>query len=192
MKFHMVTDANYDLPLTGTVTTAKRNNSPLLPTVMEHGEALHPWLVPRVAVADRGYDAKSNHQYLIDHGVLPIIHIRKATAHNGLRDGIYESKGAPTCFGSVPMEYVTSHPEFGHMYRCQEGGCHLAGSLKGGIIHCDAEVWEDPARNPRVLGPVRRDSQEWEDLYSKRQAIERIFKSLKESRRLNSHCTRGL
>ena len=43
-----------------------------------------------------------------------------------------------------------------------------------------------------MSGPVRRDTQEWTDLYAKRQAIERIFKSLKESRRLNSHCVRGL
>ena len=39
---------------------------------------------------------------------------------------------------------------------------------------------------------MRRDSQEWKDLYVKRQAIERVFKSLKESRRLNRHCVRGL
>ena len=192
MKFHMVADANYGVPLAGILTTAKRNDSPLLPTVIEQGEALHPWFGPRLAVADRGYDSQTNHQYLIDRGILPIIHIRKPVAEDGLRDGIYTAQGVPTCLGKVPMQYVDSHPEFGHLYRCRDGGCHLAGSLNGGIRHCDTEVWEDHSRNPRVSGPVRRDSQEWKDLYAKREAIERIFKSLKESRRLNSHCTRGL
>ena len=38
----------------------------------------------------------------------------------------------------------------------------------------------------------RRGSQKWKDLYAKRQAIERVFKSMKESRRLERHCVRGL
>ena len=149
MKFHMVADANYGLPLAGVVTTARRNDSPLLPTVMEQGESLHSWFGPRAAVADRGYDAKSNHQYLIDRGVLPIIHIRKATAKDKMRDDIYTPDGVPTCMGNVPMEYVDSHPEFGHLYRCREGGCHLAGSFNAGILHCDTEVWESTLRNPK-------------------------------------------
>ena len=33
---------------------------------------------------------------------------------------------------------------------------------------------------------------EWKDHYRKRQAIERVFKSTKESRRLERHCVRGL
>ena len=74
--------------------------------------------------------------------------------------------------------------------RCR--GCHLAGPMRGGVIHCDSQVWEDPARNIRLFGVVRRDSQEWKDLYTKRQAIERVFKSMKESRRLERHCVRGL
>ena len=42
------------------------------------------------------------------------------------------------------------------------------------------------------MGPVPRDSQEWRNLYSLRQGIERVFKGLKESRRLERHCVRGL
>ena len=64
--------------------------------------------------------------------------------------------------------------------------------MRGAIRHCDTEVWEDPAENIRLFGVVRRDSQEWKTLYAKRQAIERVFKSMKESRRLERHCIRGL
>ena len=88
------------------------------------------------------------------------------------------------------MEYVRSDPEKGHLYRCK--GCHLADSMSGGIRHCDSQVWEDPSQNIRLFGVVRRGSQEWKDLYTKRQAIERVFKSMKESRRLERHCIRGL
>ena len=184
-KVHMVADANYGLPLAHVVTTAKRNDSPELPTVMEHAEALYPWFRPAVAVADRGYDSRANHEYLHQKGILPIIHIRRTD-----KDSIYTLEGVPTCLGQVPMEYVRSDPEKGHLYRCR--GCHLAGSMRGGIRHCDTEVWEDPTQNIRLFGVLRRGSQEWKDLYTKRQAIERVFKSMKESRRLERHCVRGL
>ena len=83
------------------------------------------------------------------------------------------------------MEYVISHPEFGHMYRCQAEGSHLSDSSASGVRHCVSEVWEDSAKNPRLFGLVLRDNPE-------RQTIERTFKSLKETRRLNRHCIRGI
>ena len=188
-KVHMVADANYGVPLAHLVTTAKRNDSPELPAVIARTEALYPWFKPSAVVADRGYDSVANHEYLHQRGILPVIHIRRK-ANAALHDGIYTVQGVPTCLGQVPMEYVRSDPEKGHLYRCK--GCHLADSMSGGIRHCDSQVWEDPAKNIRLFGVVRRGSQEWKDLYAKRQAIERVFKSMKESRRLERHCVRGL
>ena len=43
-----------------------------------------------------------------------------------------------------------------------------------------------------LFAATRRDGPEWKALYAKRQAIERVFKSMKESRRLERHCVRGL
>ena len=188
-KVHMVADANYGVPLAHIVTTAKRNDSPELPATIARAEALYPWFRPTVAVADRGYDSRSNHEDLLQKGILPIIHIRRK-ANAALYDGIYTEQGVPTCLGQVPMEYVKSDPERGHLYKCK--GCHLAGTMRGGIHHCDTEVWEDPQKDIRLFGVVRRDSEEWKALYAKRQAIERVFKSMKESRRLERHCVRGL
>ena len=188
-KVHMVADANYGMPLAHIVTTAKRSDSPELPAVIAWAEALYPWFKPSVVVADRGYDSMANHEWLHGKGILPVIHIRRK-ANAALYDGIYTEQGVPTCLGQVPMEYVRSDPEKGHLYRCK--GCHLFGTMRGGIRHCDTEVWEDPSKNIRLFGVVRRGSQEWKDLYTKRQAIERVFKSMKESRRLERHCVRGL
>ena len=187
-KVHMVADANYGVPLAHTVTTAKRNDSPMLPEVIEKAKSLLPWLQPKALVADRGYDATSNHEYLCEKGIVPVIHIRRK-ANAALYDGIYTEQGVPTCLGQVPMEYVRSDPEKGHLYRCV--GCHLKDSNRGGIRHCDSEVWEDPAKNLRLFGVLRRNGPEWKALYAKRQAIERVFKSMKESRRLERHCVRG-
>ena len=162
-KVHMVADANHGVPLAHVVTTAKRNDSPELPAVIARTEALYPWFQPAAVMADRGYDSMANHKYLHQKGILPIIHIRRK-ANAALYDGIYTEQGVPTCLGQVPMEYVRSDPEKGHLYRCK--GCHLAGTMRGGVIHCDTEVWEDPARNIRLFGVLRRGSQEWKDLYN--------------------------
>ena len=188
-KDHMVADVNYGLPLGHICTTASRNDSPELPNVIAHTERLYQWFRPDVVIADKGYDAASNHEYLNDKGIVPIIHLRRAPK-GGLYEGIYTNDGVPTCVGQVPMRYVRSDPVKGHLYRCV--GCHLAKSYRGGIRHCDTEVWEDPKENIRLFGVVRRQSPEWKALYAKRQAIERVFKSMKESRRLERHNARGL
>ena len=189
-KVHMVADANYGVPLAHVVTTAKRNDSPELPAVIARAETLYPWFKPSAVIADRGYDSTANHEHLHWKGIIPVIHIRRSRGHAALYNGIYTEQGVPTCLGQIPMEYVMSDPEKGHLYRCK--GCHLADSMSGGIRHCDTEIWEDPSQNIRLFGVLRRGSSEWKDLYTKRQAIERVFKSMKESRRLERHCVRGL
>ncbi len=189
-KVHMVADANYGVPLGLLVTTAKRGDTKELPAIITHAEALLPWFSPRAVIADRGYDSMANHQHLLSKGILPVIHIR-GNAHRGLKTDIHTSAGVPTCLGQIPMRYVRSDPVKGRLYRC--AGCHLAGTIRGGAHQaCDDEVWQDPNENIRVFGAIRRDGPEWKDLYAKRQAIERVFKSMKESRRLERHCVRGL
>ena len=195
-KVHMVADANHGIPLAQYVTTASRNDSPELPTIIAHAENLYSWFRPKVAIADRGYDALSNHEYLWwGKGIIPIIHIRRK---GGVRpeggtefyDDTFTKEGIPVCIGQIPMTYIRSDPKRGHLYRCV--GCHLAKSFRGGVRHCDTEIWQDPTENIRLFGVIRRDSPEWEALYAKRQAIERVFKSMKESRRLDKHYLRGL
>ena len=193
-KVHAVADAVYGVPLACVVTSGNRNDSPLLPQVMERAAGLFSWWDPKVAIGDRGYDSSANHNWLDARGVSAVIHIRQTSQDPAkLHDGVYTIGGVPTCMGGVPMEYAGTDAETGHhLYICQEGGCHLKGSNKGGVVYCDSEVWEDPSSNLRLFGRIRRDSAEWKRYYKRRQAIERVFKSLKESRRLERHCVRGL
>ncbi len=190
-KVHMVADANHGVPLAQFVTTAKRNDSPELPQVVARAESLYAWFRPAALIADRGYDGRPNHEFLNDKEILPIIHIKRP-GNAKFYEGIYTEKGIPTCLGQVPMEYVRSDPERGHLYRCRPEACDLDGTTVGGPHRCNAEVWEDPTRDIRLFGVIRRDGPEWKFLYEKRQAIERVFKSMKESRRLERHCVRGL
>ncbi len=189
-KIHMIADTVHEVPLSIIVTTASKNDSPLLPVVMYKAQSELPWLQPKSLMADRGYDAMSNFDYLDKQGTLPIIRI-KSNPKGTLKEGIYTTDGVPTCIGKIPMEYVKSE-DGKHLYKCV--GCHLKDSTAGMSTHCDTEVWEDPSRNLRLFGPphMRRESPEWKSLYQKRQGIERVFRSLKQTRRLERHCMRGL
>ena len=190
-KYHAVVDAIYGIPITGFTTTAKRNDSPELPNLLAQAASAHDWFAPRYVMADRGYDSQANHQAVLVRAAVPIIAIRHSTGRGSrLHEGIYNNDGSPTCLGQVAMEYVRTDPQKGHLYRCQPEGCHL--KIRRGVLHCKDQVWENRKDNSRLFGEVRRGSQQWKDLYGLRQSVERVFKSLKQSRRLEAHCVRGL
>ena len=189
-KLHMVADANHGIPLGMVVTTGSRNDSPELPPLMDKARELFPWFRPTAVMADRGYDAMSNYEHIHRYEALPVVLIRELSPTKVYED-IYNKEGIPICVGNIPMEYVKTDPASGHhLYRC--GGCSLANSTWGMVRRCDDELWTDPNTNRRLFSPIRRQSPEWKVLYVKRQSIERTFKSLKQSRRLESHCARGL
>ena len=190
----MIADANYGLPLATSSTTASRNDSPELPAVFAKTESLYPGSIhpslSRIAATTRRPTTSSCAARMR----CPIIHIRRKPGPGGtLYDGIYTEKGVPTCLGQIPMEYVRSDPDRGHLYRCNTKGCRLAVSIEGR---------DPPLRHGGMGGPHQKRQavrghqagwgQEWKALYAKRQAIERVFKSMKESRRLERHCVRGL
>ena len=192
-KVHMVADATHDLPIAFTVTPGNESDSPEMREVMDKTIGMFKWFKPKVALADRGYDAMDNFTYLFKKGIDPIIHIRKPTAHDGLYDGIYNKDALPLCMGMEPMDYIGEDGEGRYIFRCRSEGCHLKDSTQGGTRKCDTVIAEDRLNNLRVFGDkTRRGTPEWKAKYKKRWSVERVFKSMKESRRLESHCVRGL
>ena len=75
-KMHLLSDVNYGIPLDFIITAANESDSPQLPLVVRKAKRTHAWLQPEYLLADRGYDAQSNHQFLVDQGITPVIHIR--------------------------------------------------------------------------------------------------------------------
>ena len=192
-KLHLLADANYGIPLSYQITPANVNDSPTLPPLLKQAKGTFAWLHPGFVLADRGYDSSANHRAVVEQDAVPIIHIRKPTANDGLYGGIYTEKGAPTCMSKNAMEYVRTDPETGrHLFRCPEAGCPLKAKNSGAVLYCDSEVWENPMENLRVVGIVWRGSEEWDRHYAKRMSIERIFRSLKHSRGLEGHMVRSM
>lgn len=187
-KIHMVCDAKYGIPLAYELRSANEHDSPLLPDVVGKALRLYPWLKPRYLLGDRGYDAASNHEFLLKRGIVPIILMRKPPKGT-LHDDLYDEKGRPACLdGETPMEFVRTDPKTDkHLFRCPPEGCVLKERSTGAMRYCDtrelhAVDWRD---SPRAVGVVARSSPEWQQLYSQRQTVERLFHSLKHSRLLD-------
>ena len=192
-KMHLVSDATHGVPLSFTITPANENDSTQLPGLVNKALGNYPWIEPGAFLADRGYDSLANHKFLFDLGIIPVIHIRKPTADDGLYDGIYSKEGKPVCIGQASMEYVRTDSETGaHLFRCRGEGCPLITLGTRATAHCDSEVWEGPEANLRVLGPLPRFTAAWKRLYRQRMSIERVFRSLKHSRGLERHCVMGM
>lgn len=53
-------------------------------------------------------------------------------------------------------------------------------------------MWIKPSQDHRRFCPIPRASWRWQALYDQRQSCERLFSRLKEHRRLDDHCFRGI
>ena len=134
-KMHLVSDATHGVPLTFTITPANASDSTQLKPVMSKLLDAYPWIEPGCLLADRGYDSQQNHRYLLKQNIIPVIHIRKPTAEDGLYDGLYNAEGRPVCLGQQPMEYVKTDQTTGHhLFRCSPEGCPLRNYLKLGLV----------------------------------------------------------
>ena len=190
-KAHTLVCADSGVPLGFILTTANTNDAPMFTPLADKAMKSLPWLKPSFIVADRGYDSERNHRAAVSRGITPIIHIRSNPKGSSV---IYDPvAGAPTCLGKQAMRYIRTDPETGHhLFRCPGQGCQLKTEGSKAIRHCDDEVWENPADNLRVVGIVARQSREWWALYNKRQSVERLFRSAKHSRLLDTHQQRCL
>lgn len=172
-KLHLICDSNYGVPLAHEVLPTNRNDPPTLPCLMDQVEAKHPCLKMRYPTADKGYDALSNYRHLDRRGIVPVIPLR-----NTDKEGLYDQKGRPLCFGNKPMEYVGTDPDKGHLFRCRQQGCHLKNRV-GMTRYCDIECYETLKGDALLkVGQLPRTTRRWKRLYKRRTSVERAFRSL--------------
>lgn len=103
--------------------------------------------------------------------------------------GLDES-GIPHCQAGFPLLLKDHDKKKGIRYVCPYRADKVD-CTKGS--QCSLKmVWIRPLWEYRKFCSIPRDSDEWNEIYSKRTAVERVNSKLKEHRRLNAHCHRGL
>ena len=90
----------------------------------------------------------------------------------------------------LPLLLVGHDKKKGMKYVCPHKASKITCPL---LQRCNLKVvWIRLFWDYRKFCSIPRDSDQWLGIYSKRSAVERVFSKLKEHRRLNSHCHRGL
>ena len=185
-KFHLAVCAKYGIPLAAITSTGGVYDGHYLPALLEQAAA-HSWFAPAVVAADRGYDSAAVHAAIATHGAAAVIPLRAKSAPS---PDVYDKDYNITCIGGKPMKRIKTDPAKGTLYRCPSEGCHLA--KRKGVLYCQDEHREKGSDNLRLFPKIPRKTPEWEAHYKERQSVERVFKSLKQARRLGEPYLMGL
>jgi len=187
-KLHLLIDTTWELPIACDVTLAREADVTHLIPLLNKAQKKFSWFRPWHIVADKGYDAGYNYKAIHDMGSIPII--KMVENRQSERTYSLDEQGIPHCQSGLPLLLKDHDKKKGIRYVCP----HRAGKAECRLCdQCSMKVvWVRPLWEYRKQCSIPRNSEEWNAVYSKRTSIERVNSKLKEHRRLNSHCHRGL
>jgi len=187
-KLHLLVDSAWELPIACNITLAREADVTNLIPLIEKARNKFEWFYPWHVIADKGYDAGYNYKAIHNMGAIPIIKMKEKQQSEGKYT--IDELGIPHCKSGLPLLLKDHDKKKGLRYVCP----YRAGKADCQIHQeCTLKVvWIRPLWEYRKLCTIPRDSDEWNSVYSKRTAVERVNSKLKEHRRLNSHCHRGL
>jgi hypothetical protein len=205
-KLHLIVDANYELPVSYSITKASVSDIKEAHHMIETLEEERPGILERCETmeADRGYDDTKLIKKLWDeHKIKPVIDIRnmwkdpdETRLLEGYENVVYNYKGNVYCHcletgekrEMVPggfekdrdsLKKLCSSKQYGLECRCKDK-C----PVKQGI-RIDLET------ERRIFTPIDRASYKWERYYDKRTSVERVNSRLDESFGFEKHYIRG-
>lgn len=184
-KLFLLADARYELPMGMSIKPGNiQEANEMMPLLRTTKEKL-PWFNPNIVIADKGYDNQKNFEGIVsEFDAEPVIKVKREVPLSG-------SPARPICPAGLPLVYWGLDRDKGLRYRCPEkvgkATCPLPEKcpLKMIYIH--------PVHDYRRFGyRIRRNTEEWNEIYNHRTSIERVNSRLKKQRRIDSHCFRGL
>jgi hypothetical protein len=189
-RLHLLIDASYELPIAKATTTASDGEKTVAIPLLRKAESDFSWFRPEAVIADKGYDKYAIFETIVKELTAdPIIKLSPKSADEPPE--ITGSSVAPYCPGGLPLIYRSWDKSKGLQYQCPEKArraiCPLAEK-------CPIRtIWVKPVHDYRRFGyRIKRGTEEFEEIYRKRVAMERVNSRLKDKRRLDSHCFRGL
>lgn len=189
-RLHLVVDANYELPIAKETTVYNEGENAVAIPLLNKAKSEFPWFNPQAVICDKGYDSSAIYEAIVKElGADPIINMRGR--EGGESPEITGSSAAPCCPGGLPLIYRSWDRNKGLQYQCPEKAgraiCPLAEK-------CPIKMmWVKPVHDYRRFGyRIKRGTEEFTFIYRKRVAVERVNSRLKDKRRLDSHCLRGL
>ncbi len=197
-KVHLIVDAKSQLPLDVKVTPANEGDSPQAKPLLKGAREKHPETPINTSSMDSAYDSYENYRFAIeDIGTAPII----ALNTRGRRDAITSSSlylsqdGKYTCFAGFNVVYWGKEEKRGRLkFRCPAalGKCQCLFRSTCSLSSYGRTFYLHPDRDYRLIGPIPRGTDLWQEKYNARTSVERAYSEEKGSHHLANPRVRGL
>ena len=197
-KVHLIVDAKSQLPLEVKVTPANEPDSPYAKPLLKGAKQKHPQLKIDCVSMDAAYDAYENYRSTIeDVGAAPIIALNRRNGADALTLGCLHlsQDGKYTCLAGFQVVYWGKDPKRGRLkFRCPAalGRCQCLFRSTCSASSYGKTFYLHPDRDYRLVGPIPRGTELWQEKYDTRTSVERAYSEEKGSHHLANLRVRGL
>jgi hypothetical protein len=197
-KVHLIVDAKSQLPLDVKVAPANEGDSPQAKPLLKGIKERHPEIKIDSASMDSAYDSYENYRFAIeDIGIAPIIALNPRGKVDAIADGsLYLSDdGTYTCYAGFKVVYWGKDKKRGRLkFRCPAalGRCQCLFRPTCSLSPYGKTFYLHPERDHRLIGPIPRGTDLWQEKYNARTSVERAYSEEKRSHHLADPRVRGL
>jgi transposase len=197
-KVHLIVDAKSQLPLDVKVTPANQGDSPQAKPLLKGAKDRHPEVKIDSSSMDSAYDAYENYRFAIeDIGAAPIIALNSRGRIDAITEGsLYlADDGGYTCLAGFKVVYWGKEEKRGRLkFRCPAalGKCECLFRSTCSQSRYGRTFYLHPKRDYRLIGPIPRGTDLWQEKYNARTSVERAYSEEKGSHRLANPKVRGL
>jgi len=197
-KVHLIVEAKSQLPLDVKVTPANEADSPQAKPLLKGAKERHPEIKMNSSSMDSAYDAYENYRFAIeDIGAAPIIALNPRGRVDAITWGsLYLSDdGSYTCFAGFKVVYWGKEEKRRRLkFRCPAalGKCQCLFRSTCSPSFYGKTFYLCPDRDYRLIGPIPRGTDLWQEKYNARTSVERAYSEEKGSHCLANPRLRGL
>jgi len=197
-KVHLIVDAKSQLPLEVEVTPANVADATQAKPLLKGAKEKHPENPIDTSAMDSAYDSHENYRFAIEEAkVAPIIALNPRGGIDAItRGSLYLSEdGSYTCVTGFKVVYWGKDKKRGRLkFRCPAavGRCQCLFRSTCSLSHYGKTFYLHPNRDYRLIGPIPRGTDLWQEKYNARTSVERAYSEEKGSHRLANPRVKGL
>ncbi len=197
-KVHLIVDAKSQLPLEVRVTPGNEADSPHAKPLLQGAKKKHSEVKIDTSAMDSAYDSHENYRFAIEEAqIAPIIALNPRGGVDAISTGsLYLSKDSSyTCVAGFKVVYWGKEEKRGRLkFRCPAtvGKCECLFRSTCSQSHYGRTFYLHPKRNYRLVGPIPRGTDLWQEKYNARTSVERAYSEEKGSHKLADLRVRGL
>ena len=197
-KVHLIVEAKSQLPLDVKVTPANEGDSPQAKTLLKGAKEKHPENPIDTLAMDSAYDSHENYRFAIEEArVTPIIALNPRGGVDVVTsNALYLAQdGSYTCLAGSKVVYWGKEEKRGRLkFRCPAalGKCECLFRSTCSPSRYGRTFYLHPKRDYRLIGPIPRGTDLWQEKYNARTSVERAYSEEKGSHRLANPRVRGL